>query len=121
MRDQALHFPYFMRDTEHRLNVPMPSPEELHLKAIDVLKALRTYHKPYLAAFRYPARERFPQVSSKALMLRAATDPVPLQLAAEEMVGLLQDGRLATVEFYTKAATFCSSTAFQPMNSSTSG
>ena len=98
VRDQALHFPYFLRDAEHRLNVPMPSPEELHLKAIDVLKALRTYHKPYLAAFRYPAQERFPQVNCRALMLRAATDPVPLQLAAEKMVGLLPDGRLATVQ-----------------------
>ena len=64
MRDQALHFPYFLRDPEHRLmSRPVPDADELHMRAVEVLKALRTYHKSYRAAFAYPGRARLAQVS----------------------------------------------------------
>jgi pimeloyl-ACP methyl ester carboxylesterase len=93
-RDQALYFPYFMRDPEHRLLARMPAPQELHLRAIDILKALDTYHKPYLAAFRYPARERLPRIVAKTLLLSSQSDAPLLLASATDLVTLLQRGSL---------------------------
>jgi pimeloyl-ACP methyl ester carboxylesterase len=96
-RDQALYFPYFMRDPEHRIVAPMPAPQELHLRAIDILKALDTYHKPYLAAFRYPARERLPRIAADTLLLSSGTDAPLLRASAAELVTRLRQGRLVEV------------------------
>jgi pimeloyl-ACP methyl ester carboxylesterase len=93
-RDQALYFPYFMRDTEHRIEARMPSPQELHLRAIDVLKALETYQKPYLAAFRYPACERLPRIAAPTLLLSSQTDAPLLRTAAKELATLIPRVRL---------------------------
>ena len=59
VRDQALTFPCFMRDTEHRLAVPVPPAAILHRATLDVLKALDTYAKPYIAAFEYPRQRAY--------------------------------------------------------------
>jgi pimeloyl-ACP methyl ester carboxylesterase len=93
-RDQALYFPYFMRDTEHRIEARMPSPQELQLRAIDVLKALETYHKPYLAAFRYPAGERLPQIAAPTLLLSSQTDAPLLRTSARNLATLIPRARL---------------------------
>ena len=96
VRDQSLHFPYFMRDSEHRLlRRPVPSPEALHAAAIDVLKALGTYHLPYLAAFRYPARARLPAVTRPVLLLKADTDLPSLHAFADKVAPLMPDARTA--------------------------
>ena len=71
VRDQALHFPWFMRDPEHRLSVPVPPAAVLHRSALDVLKALDTYADPYIAAFEYRAYERMPNVEAPVLLLKA--------------------------------------------------
>jgi pimeloyl-ACP methyl ester carboxylesterase len=92
-RDQNLYSPYFMRNAENRLNVSMASAEELHLRTVDILKALRTYHKPYLAAFRYVARDRIPLVKAPTLMITVPTDSPALRAGAAELVKLLPDGR----------------------------
>jgi pimeloyl-ACP methyl ester carboxylesterase len=93
-RDQALYFPYFMRDPEHRIEARMPSPQELHLRAIDILKALETYQKPYLAAFRYPARDRLPRIAAPTLLLRSQTDAPLLRASAEDLARLIPHARL---------------------------
>lgn len=70
VRDQALHFPYFLRDPAHRLMTrPVPDADELHMRAVEVLKALRTYHKSYRAAFSYPSYERLSSLKVPAYLL----------------------------------------------------
>jgi hypothetical protein len=66
----------------------------LHLRALDILKALDTYHKPYLAAFRYLARERLPRISAETLLLSSRSDAPLLRESAAELVTVLQQGRL---------------------------
>ncbi len=88
VRDQAFFFPYFLRDPEHALNNPGRTPEHLHRHTVDVLKGLTTYHKPYLAAFRYPARERMAQIKVPALVMAGESDPPHLIRGTEEMAVL---------------------------------
>ena len=53
---------------------PVPSADELHMRAVEVLKALRTYHKSYRAAFSYPSRERLALLHVPTNLLAAAGD-----------------------------------------------
>jgi pimeloyl-ACP methyl ester carboxylesterase len=85
VRDQAFFFPYFMRDADHILGNPGRTPEHLHAHTVDVLKGLTTYHKAYLAAFRYPARERMPQIKVPALIMAGESDPPHLIKGTKEM------------------------------------
>ncbi|MFC3443708.1 alpha/beta fold hydrolase [Sphingobium rhizovicinum] len=72
VRDQATHFPYFLRDPAHRtMSRAVPDADELHMRAVEVLKALRTYHKSYRAAFTYPGRARLAAVTVPTSLLAA--------------------------------------------------
>lgn len=97
VRDQALHFPWFMRDPEHRLSGPVPPATVLHRAALDVLKALDTYADPYIAAFQYRAYERMPSLEAPVLLLKPETELPVLQAAVAKAASLLPDGRIATV------------------------
>ncbi len=98
IRDQQLHFPYFLRRPEYRLATTMPAPEDLHLRTLDVLKALQTYHKPYLAAFRYPARERLPRVAAPTLFTITASEPPALKTMSRELAALVPAARVEEVD-----------------------
>lgn len=76
LRDQMIHFPYFMRDPEHRMQNDMPPPAELNIHVIDVLKALTTYHKGYRAVFRHEVAERLPLVKTPSLFMSSEMDPL---------------------------------------------
>lgn len=98
VRDQALHFPYFLRDPEHRLMTrPVPDANDLHERTLEVLKALRSYHKPYRAAFAYESKRRMPDIGIPALMLSAQNELPSLRLAAEEMTALLPRGQRVSI------------------------
>ena len=94
VRDQSFHFPYFMRDLAHRLPGPVRPTNQLHAHTIDVLKALTTYHKPYLAAFRYEPGKRLPLVRAPSIFLAADTEPPHLQAAAAEMAALVPGAKV---------------------------
>lgn len=94
VRDQAFHFPYFLRDPEHVHTRAMPDAAALHAHVVDVLKALTTYHKPYLAAFRYEPLKRLPLITRPVLVLEADTEPKHLRAAAADMAKLIPGGRL---------------------------
>jgi pimeloyl-ACP methyl ester carboxylesterase len=94
IRDQVWHFPYFMRDPEHKTFRTMPSVEHLHAHTVDVLKALSTYHKPYIAAFEYEPTKRLPLIRKPVLVLEADTEPPHLQSAAAQMAALVPGARL---------------------------
>lgn len=80
LRDQMLHFPYFMRDPEHRMKNDMLPPEVLNGHVIDVLKALTTYHLGYHAVFRHPVGERLPLVKTPCLFMSSEADPLHLYI-----------------------------------------
>jgi pimeloyl-ACP methyl ester carboxylesterase len=87
VRDQALHFPHYRRDPDHRLHTrAVPSAGDLHTATLEVLKALGTYHLAYRAAFAYPTAER----------LALLTQPLDLLDNMAELPALReQAGRLA--------------------------
>lgn len=97
VRDQALHFPWFMRDPEHRLSGPVPPAAVLHRAALDVLKALETYADPYIAAFEYRAYERMPRIEAPVLLLKPDSELPVLKAAVAKAASLLPDARVATV------------------------
>jgi pimeloyl-ACP methyl ester carboxylesterase len=97
VRDQALHFPYFMRDPAHRLANTMPPATVLNRAALDVLKALDTYWKPYIAAFQYRAYERMPLVQAPTLLLKPDTELPVLNAAVSKAASLLHRSQVAVV------------------------
>lgn len=76
LRDQMMHFPYFMRDPEHRMENDMPPAEFLHIHVTDVLKALTTYHKGYRAVFRHEVDKRLPLVKVPSMFMSSEADPL---------------------------------------------
>lgn len=98
IRDQIFHFPYFMRDSAHRTYRTMPSNEHLHAHTVDVLKALSTYHKPYLAAFDYEPTKRLPLITRPVLVLEADTEPPHLKSAATRMADLVPRSQLVRTD-----------------------
>lgn len=98
VRDQALYFPYFDRRAENRLPGDIPPASILNDVVIDVLKALDTYHKPYLAAFRYPAFERMKAIAGRVLLLRASKELAVLNTAITTALDALPDGRSVAVD-----------------------
>ena len=97
VRDQALHFPWFMRDPEHRLSGPVPPAAVLHRAALDVLKALDTYADPYIAAFEYRAYERMPDIEAPVLLLKPDSELPVLRAAVAKAASLLRVGEVATI------------------------
>ena len=103
VRDQAIYFPHFQRDPEHRLPGFMPPANVLHDAAIDVLKALDTYAKPYIAAFRYRALQRLPDITGRVLLMKAERELAVLNAAVEEMAALIPGGETVAVASNPKA------------------
>jgi pimeloyl-ACP methyl ester carboxylesterase len=77
VRDQSIHFPYFKRDPDHRLNNPMPDADALHRSVVEVLKAVTTYHNGYRAVFRHDTKARLALIKSTPLLFMAS-EPDPL-------------------------------------------
>ncbi|ATW03389.1 alpha/beta hydrolase [Sphingorhabdus sp. YGSMI21] len=96
-RDQALYFPHFLKSPDNRLSVPMPPPEILHRITLDVLKALDSYSRPYLAAFNYRAFERMPQLNVPTLLLKPEAELPALKAAVETALELLPCGEVVSV------------------------
>jgi pimeloyl-ACP methyl ester carboxylesterase len=98
LRDQMMHFPYFMRDPEHRMQNDMPPADVLHIHVTDVLKALTTYHKGYRAVFRHEVESRLPLVTVPSLFMSSEVDPLHVYLddAAARVPGA--EKRLVTKE-----------------------
>lgn len=97
VRDQHFYFPYFQRDPTHRLSGYLSDPATLHRMTLDVLKALDTYSKPYVAAFEYRAFTRMPAIQAPVLLLKPETELPVLNAAIDTAVSLLADARVATI------------------------
>jgi pimeloyl-ACP methyl ester carboxylesterase len=73
-RDQYLFWPYYNRTAEGRLPNGLPDAEEFHDFVVEVLKAMRTYHRSYRAAFRHPKRDRLVKLNLPVLVLTSPSD-----------------------------------------------
>jgi pimeloyl-ACP methyl ester carboxylesterase len=74
VRDAYLFWPWYKRDAAHRRDVGLPSADALHDKAVEVLKAVRTYHFSYRAAIAYDKRPRLPLIETPTLLACARND-----------------------------------------------
>ena len=93
VRDQGWFFPYFKRDTAHLRNVDPAPAESLHATVVEVLEAIKTYHR---AAFAHPDRERLPKVTAPTLVM--ADDVDPLRVGVSEAAALLPHAQSAIIE-----------------------
>jgi len=90
-RDQFIYFPWFKKDKEHRVPLDLPDAETLHVRFVEIAKALTTYHKSYRAAFRYSMRDNVPKITQTAMITFAETDMV--RAVFDEAKALLPDAR----------------------------
>jgi pimeloyl-ACP methyl ester carboxylesterase len=58
VRDQYLFYPWYARDAAHRRSIDLPAPELLHIKAMEVLKALNHAGSLLRAALAYPLLDK---------------------------------------------------------------
>ncbi len=93
VRDQTLYFPYYRKTPDCARNQAMPPPETLHKIAVEVLKALPTYHKGYRASFRHDDRGRLPLITQAAFCMASENDP--LKAGVIEAAGLVKNSRHA--------------------------
>ena len=73
-RDQYLFWPYYNRTAEGRLGNGLPDAESFHDFVVEVLKAMRSYHQSYRAAFRHPKRDRLPLLRVPCLLVCSPSD-----------------------------------------------
>lgn len=73
-RDQHLFWPYYNRTAEGRLPDGLPDNDTLHDFVVEVLKAMRTYHLSYRAAFRWKKADRLPLLSLPVLVISSPSD-----------------------------------------------
>lgn len=92
-RDQYLFWPYYNRTTAGRLPNGLPSPEAFHEFVVEVLKAVRTYHRSYRAAFRHPKAERLPLLRVPTLVVCSPSDM--LYAYFQDVVALVPGARSA--------------------------
>ena len=74
VRDTFMFWPWYRADAAHRRSIGLPSPESLHRKFVDVLKAMETYHLSYRAAFRFDKRKRLGDIRVPTLAVCAEDD-----------------------------------------------
>jgi pimeloyl-ACP methyl ester carboxylesterase len=74
VREAYLFWPWYKPDAAHARRVGLPDAEALHDKAVEVLKAARTYHLSYRAAIAYDKEARLPLVRVPTLLACARSD-----------------------------------------------
>lgn len=74
VRDAYLFWPWWDRRADAIRGLGLPSAEMLNAETIEVLKSSRSYFKSYLAALRYPKRERLPLIRHPAMVCARPSD-----------------------------------------------
>ena len=94
-RDQFVFWPYYNRTAEGRLPNGLPDAETLHDFVVEVLKAMRTYHLSYRAAFRHGKRERLTRLRVPVHCICSPSDM--LFEYAREVTALAPGARMTTL------------------------
>jgi pimeloyl-ACP methyl ester carboxylesterase len=76
VRDQQLYFPWFDRSSARRLSNPVSPAAQIHASVTDVIKALRTYHIAYHAAFRQDLHALLPKLTCPVFLTTSQRDPL---------------------------------------------
>jgi len=76
LRDQALWWPWYKRKAENIAWLGSLDPEPLHASFMELIKAARTFHLPYRAAFEYPKNARLPLLRNPVLLCCGRYDPL---------------------------------------------
>jgi pimeloyl-ACP methyl ester carboxylesterase len=100
-RDQFLFWPYYNRTAEGRLPGGLPSDDDMHDFTVEVLKALRTYHLSYRAAFRHPKRDRLPLIRVPTLVCASPSDM--LYAYFRDVAALVPDAQAAELPAWHSA------------------
>lgn len=74
VRDTYLFWPWYRRDARHRRDIGLPDAMTLHEKAVEVLKAVTTYHLSYRASIGYDKAGRLPLLRVPTLVTCARND-----------------------------------------------
>ncbi len=75
LRDSYLFFPWFDHRAECRRPLGLPSPDVLHERFVDVVKALSTYRQSYRASIGYPGIDKLGGlVGIQVLLLAGSSD-----------------------------------------------
>ena len=94
-RDQLLFWPYYNRTAQGRLPNGLPDAGTLHDFVVEVLKAMRSYHQSYRAAFRHPKRDRLPLLALPVLVACSPSDMLHAYHA--EVAALVPGARSASL------------------------
>jgi pimeloyl-ACP methyl ester carboxylesterase len=94
-RDQFVFWPYYNRTAGGRLPNGLPDAEDLHDFVVEVLKAMRTYHLSYRAAFRHPKRSRLPGLRVPVQSICSPSDM--LFEYSSEVATLAPNARMSTL------------------------
>lgn len=94
-RDAYVFWPWFKKGAENRRAVGISSPEALHDRFLEVLKAITSYHRSYRAAFRHPKRERLPLIRVPTLCVCGPSDMLRPNL--EPMTALIPGARMIEI------------------------
>lgn len=74
IRDLHRFFPWFQRQSAHRIPMDEPSPEALHRYALDLFMAGRHYVSAYSAAMRYRALDALPALDTPSVFMAREDD-----------------------------------------------
>ncbi len=77
VRDEFVFFPWYKRDSDHRVNRDVPNADHLHEKVVEMLKGIRTYHLFIRAGLEYPTAEKLPQIKVPTLATEEVLAHVP--------------------------------------------
>jgi pimeloyl-ACP methyl ester carboxylesterase len=77
IRDTSLFWPWFERDAAHARSVGLPTPDQLHDKTLEVLKAARTQHLVVRASFSQDWRKRCGDLAKLGLPTLADKNTAP--------------------------------------------
>ena len=75
-QDMLLFWPWYRRSPSTRRAADMPTPEVLHDKVLDMLRAGTGYASVYRAGFRYKAAKAIREVTAPTLLTAAPDDPL---------------------------------------------
>ncbi len=101
VRDQQLYFPWFDRSSARRLSNPVSPAAQIHASVTDVVKALRTYHIAYRAAFRQDMHALLPKLTCPTFISASQRDPLSVWL--DEAIRLAPAGTARAL--FTSATT----------------
>jgi pimeloyl-ACP methyl ester carboxylesterase len=94
-RDQFLFWPYYNRTAEGVMRDGLPDDDTLHDLVVEVLKAMRSYHLSYRAAFRHPKRDRLPRLRVPVHVICSPSDM--LHGYFEEVAALIPGSQATTL------------------------